>query len=231
MDPINDRMTLGVVATLVQDLYYQDFAGRDAFIGDEQIMPLIAMAYARMLNEDYKTAKALNRAMMGFSWIEISSDWLSEPEIITVSKQSNGVISGELSKRVFSFDFDSMSSAIQNVFPADGSACGQLIRISQLDRWKMCRLPYNEKVFYIVNGSKIEIITQGGYPKKLSVQYVPTLWPLDDTTTVALTRSDELVKNTLQLLLIAKDKVVVDKSNDSNPNTTIQTEIDAESLR
>lgn len=229
MAKTNERLPISIISQLVTDLYYQDYPGRDAFIGEEQIMPLIGMAYARMLNEDYRANKAFNKAQTGYSWVEVSQDWLEVEDVpVTVDKQ--GMPVAILSKRVFAFDYDSLASGVQIVSPSDPVADNHLVRVGQNDVWKNRHIPKTSAIFFYVKGNEIKFISNSPVPKSIHVEYVPAVWPISPEDTVDINRSEELVKETLQMLLIAKNGVVVDKTDNSNPNVLPQTEIDAASF-
>lgn len=223
------RVDISIPVQGVIDLFYQDFAPESAFIQDVQVAELMISAYAEMLNSSFRTQKLLNKNVIGYSYVEISDAWLVTAELKVNRDGAN--YNATLEEEIFSFDYDVLSSGLQRVVPI-GCDCNELIRISVSDEWKYCRMPANNKLFYSASGKALKLFGNSKMPSKVKVWYFPALDfenPLSNRIPESMV--NELTKNTLQLLLIAKQGVVIDKSNDGNPNTAPATEMNPSALK
>lgn len=219
-----DQTGISDVSQIILDLYNQDFSTETSFIQIEHVNKLVSINYAKLINDEYRQQKLINKSLTGFSWVEITSDWLTEKEF---QVPETGVI--EIAGGVFSFTFDSMGSGIQQVIPMINDKeiiCNELIRISTNDEWKYCRMPCTNRLFYSVRGGhQVRILGKGKFPTAVKILYIPAVNSGCDNIMIPVTKQDEIVKATLQLLLIAKQQVIIDKTNDGNQNVTPASEI------
>lgn len=223
-----DTLAVGKIAQIVLDLYMQDFAQEGSFLQLEHINLLLETALAEKLNMDFKEQKLITKAQSGFSWVETSSDMLVRKDIDVSVEDGDYFVT--LPSKPFAFEYDSLGSAVQRVVPV-GCKCGDLIRISIDDESSVCMMPKADKVFYLLEENKIRFVGPGRMPTKVRASYIPALDFTDDDATMPKTKAEYLIDKVLQKLLIAKNGVVIDKTNDGNPNVLPQTEVNTDGIK
>lgn len=219
------------------DLYYQDYAPDGAFIDLTHARMLMYSEYERMLQEEYIQAKMLNRTLEGFGFVTLGSDMLT-PATVDIEKDGEMYV-GWLPTQAYSFSYDSMGSGVQRVINRDASCkTRDLIRISSNDAWMYCITPPTNKTFFypetISEGIncpiKTRIVILGDcFPKQVEVMYLPSLSEGGDIQ-VNSRFIKRMTDSVLQTLLIAKQQVVIDKTNDGNPNTVVATEANPDNI-
>lgn len=230
--------SLNFAAQTLLDLYYQDYAPAGAFIELAHVKSLMYSEYERMLQEEYRAAKILNRTLDGFSFVTLDGDILI-PETVDVKKVGDDYV-GTLTSQAYAFNFDSMGTGVQRVRNLDATCrTSELIRIPQSEAWVYCIAPPSNKTyFYVQNisaGVDCPITTQivilgSCHPKQVEVQYLPALTEGGDIQ-IAARFVKRITDSVLQSLLIAKQQVVVDKTNDSNPNAAMATEANQDNVQ
>lgn len=219
-------MKLGVLGQNIMDAYYQDYKPDEGFFDLSYFMSMASTAYGKLLNDAYEAAKLLNRATLGFSFVELSSDLLVMEKLAVKENTELKQHYSDLSKPIYTFPFDSMATAVNRVMPF-GTDCGEFIKISLDDSWKLCQLPANNKSFYSVFNDKI-IYNKFACPelKFVNVMYAPAISSDDADAQITDSLAFNIQTLVLQQMIGAREGTIVDKTNDSNPNKVIQTEID-----
>lgn len=220
-------VTLKQIADMAEDLYYQNYKADDQFFDLAHFKFLLATKYAEIINDEYKANKLLNKTLTGFSWVEISQDWLITESVEI--KRDKDEMSAELSQGIFGFEFDALSSGVQ--FVNIGGQCGELVRISINDRFAVCRMPITAQIMYYVKGSKIIFVNMNCDVKEAEVMYIPSVDCTNDDALLSDYKVHPMITETLNLMFGSKNGNIVDMTDDSNPNTSPATELDTHALK
>lgn len=227
--------TLDVASQLLMDLYYQDYAPANAWLDLVRARMLFAAEYNRLIREDFKNQKFLAKTQTGYSVVEIDPEWLVSETVKLSRDGATGVAT--LSQKIFSFDYDVLGSGVQLI---DG-ACN-LVRISIQDKWAIQRVPATKTIYWYIRPSVGADDGTGGVktslwfigadlPNKVDVFYVPSVNESNGDAPINESKMKPVIDACLQTLFIAKQQVVVDKSDDGNPNANLATEINPDLKR
>ena len=224
-------VTLKQVGDMAQDLYYQDYKADEQFFDLPHFKFLLATKYAEILNAEVKINKAENKVLTGFSFLEVSPDWLIW-ETVKVKRIVGGKPQAELPTSIFSFDYDVVGSGVQFVNMGD-SACGELVRISMNDVYALCRMPVTSQIFWWVKGSNKILFENVGACNidEVEVGYIPAVDCNNDESVMSEDKVHAMITEVLNLMFGSKNGNIVDKTNDSNPNTSPATEINTSSIQ
>lgn len=221
--------TLDLQAQLLVDLYYQGYPEDGAWFDLQRAKMLFSSEYNAKVREDFKNQKFISKTQTGFSVVEIDPSWLVGETIKVSCDGAYGA--AELSQKIFYFDYDVMFSGIQTL---DGPC--NLARITLQDKWAVSRAPETKTVYWYVNPSmmkdgdvsslktKLKFIGRG-LPKELDVYYVPAVDESNGGAPINEGKAKMVIDACMQTLFIAKQQVVVDKSNDGNPNNPLVAEV------
>lgn len=218
-------MTLKQVGDMGSALYYQNYKADDQFFDLPHFKFLFVAQYVKQVSQESRQNKREERALNGYSIIEISSDWLTIEKLAVQEDKDRKIHFVTPSKRLFPFDYDVMGSAVQYVVPF-GQECGDIKRISRNDKWMYCRMPFTTTPLYYVEKDQVVFLNLKCNLKEVEVQYVPLPDCNDDTSEIREDKIMEMIATVLNLMFGAKNGNIVDMSNNSNPNTVMQTEID-----
>lgn len=220
-------ITLKHVVQIAKDLYYQDFAPKDAYFDDMQFSFLFTTAFNDKINNQYKEQKLINKANSGFSYVEISPSWLISDTLTVTADKDNNEYVAKFNCRLFQFPWDAVSSSIQYVGNKKNDR-GKFNRISIDDVWvhKSNHVPNTDVVFYYVSGKELRLINyskSGG--DEISIRYVPAIEFDDLDTPVPEEMVKELVPDILNLMFASRKGESIDKTPDGNPNTSQVSEL------
>jgi hypothetical protein len=221
--------TLTDTAQMVMDLYYQNYKSREDFFSLKHFIYLCGVAYSKLLEDEYKEARALAKLEEGFTDIFMSEDWMVY-ETITLKpvKDEPGSYVGNLRTPVFAFPYDPYNYGIQSVRQAGQTGCTDFIRTSYREMWMNCLLPVvTGKVFFYPAGNQLHIGNAGCKIDKLIVSVVPEITSGKFEGSVPASKQDTIIRKTWELMARAKEGIVVDTSNNSNPNKAMATEVDS----
>jgi hypothetical protein len=229
--------SLALAAQTLLDLYYQDYAPEGAFIDLSHVKLLMYSEYERILQQEYKQAKILNKSLEGFGFVTLDGDTLIV-EIVDIVKEGSDWV-GTLNQAAFAFNFDTIGTSVQRVRSTDSECNSELIRIPANEAWAYCVAPATKQNFFYTQNiavskgcpatTKIYILGQC-HPKQVEVQYLPALTG-DGDVEIATRYVKSITDSVLQSLLIAKKEVVVDKTSDQNPNTALPTEANPDHIK
>ncbi len=228
----NKRVPLGDLAQMLSDAYYRDLKSDDEFFDMVHFAFVACTAYAKILQDIYSADKQQNKDGDGFSYVNISSEWL----LTEVCKIQDDKVTGfkyiATAMPTFSFDVDAMSSAIHSILKPPGAKCGDFIRLSNKDYWKIASLPKTSDIFCYKMGEKILLPNLTCDPGDPIVNYIPALLPENLECTVPETMQAAILTTALQIMFGAKNETMVVKmDNNGNPNTTPVTELAPEQVK
>jgi len=232
-------VSLNIAAQTLIDLYYQDYAPADAFIDIEHVKLLMIAEYERMLIDDFNRDRLLSRTIEGYASVQLDGDWII-PSRVKVAKDDLGQHIATLPQSAQSFPADKLGQGVQRVRPVGGKCkMTELIRIAASDAWMMCLVPSSSNTYYYVQTiskgiecpSETRLVIIGGcIPTEIDAEYVPSLMSGGDVL-VQVSKVKVITDSVLQSLLIARQQVVIDKTNDGNPNTDKATETNPDNAR
>lgn len=215
---------ISIVAQNLMDLYYQSFKSDEDFFELYHFEYLVSVAYAKLLQLDFEKAWKLNYQVEGIGYISVPSDWVKEVELQVKKDGSSKYV--ELPDQPFVFLYDNQNSGIQTVRPIGFSECNEFIRSAINQSWKLCRMPDVGIVYWMPVQKKIFFEKLNCRLDRVSVIYVPAI-DLDKSHDfdIPKTKESDIIEWVLNIMRVARDGTVVDKTNDGNPNKVLQTEI------
>lgn len=203
------------IAQLCHDAYYGDFRPASAFFRMEHFIRFCTLADADIKQQEYRLAVNNNiRMRKPNAPVILNTDYYYTAKGVEV-KDNKAV----LPYSIMSFPGAGESLNVSSVIP-DGS-CGNLMRISEAQRWQVC----NDKdmVYWVPVCDGIEFINKHLCNfKTVSVTYVPNI---EGGTMIQDSRGWAIVSMVSNFMKAMKNGLVIDKSNDGNPNGTLQTEM------
>jgi hypothetical protein len=227
-------MTLDVVAQMAKDKFYQDYAPDDAFFDMDHFKLDVMAFYSTMLADEFRRLKREARMETGFSFLEIDGSFLVHKKAKV--ERVDGHLQVTLPTKPFSFAFDSMSTGVQGVDLVGTNE--QMIRIAYAERHIVSRSATNNKIYYFVRSDKtntnlIFLGTRDISGHEVEVGYIPSI-SLENGACEGEIGDDmvmPVITQVLNLAFGAKNGQIIDKSNDSNPNTIAQGEVNPNSLK
>jgi hypothetical protein len=213
-------MTLVALAETIMYMYYRDYPSDEEFFDIDSFKSAVVQAYSKLLLDDYKEQKLINRQTEGISMVSLSADLLTSADLDIQKEDATGLMFVKLPKRYLVFPFDPMATAIQSVAPV-GKRCNEFIKVSIDDRWKICQIPSGAASYYSAEIDKIVFERLSCKDlNKVRVTYAQQISSDDDDFDIADTRAFQIQTMVLQVFFAAKDNNTIDMSNDSNNNTT-----------
>lgn len=218
------RISLEEVADLGKNLFYRDYKTETDFFDTPHFTYLSCATYATMINTMFGDEKTRNKQSDGFSYVNLSGPWIVTEQCEIKEEKGQKFI--ETSMPCFCFDFDAMASSIHSVVKGAKGQCGDLMRISNKDIWKLEYAPVTNDIYYYQLGEKIILPNLKCDPGKLTVHYLPALLPSNPKCTVPETMVDGIITTVLQIMFAAKKETPFIKiANDGNPNPNPQKEL------
>lgn len=211
------------VAQLAMDLYYQDFKPSDAFLRIEHFVWLTITADSKLKQDEFKEQQLMNlRKKILHAEIEMSSE---NYDVVEVPIKNNSIT---LPQPIMSFSGDANSIGVSAVSPVGGDCAQPFIRINPDETWAACG--FKDTVFWFPIKCKIEFLHLefNCKPEKARVVYIPVL---DMNGSMQDTRVFQVLTMVVNFVKGAKEGVIVDTSNDGNPNVASQAEINTYILK
>lgn len=219
------RISLEQTAQLVMDLYYKNYKQESEFFVLTHFIYLCCTTYAKIINDMYAEEKKKNKDSDGFSFANFSGPWLLE-EWCEIKKNDDGVSYIETSMPCFVFDFDALASSVHSIQKGAKGQCGDVMRLSNKDYWKIDKLPVTGDIYWYQLGEKILLPNLKCDPGKLKTYYLPALLPSNPQCMLPETMADGIITTTLEIMFGAKKETMLTKmANNSNPNTTETSEV------
>jgi hypothetical protein len=217
-------MNIVETAQRMMHLFYQDYKSNDDFFDLEDFIPFAGAAYGTILQDmfDKKRAEMRNEGENGY--VDLPGEWLIEQEI----KLEKAVMSFTLPERPMSFLRDENSIGIQHI--EAGNGCGRFHRARISEKWKAAHFPPTKDVWYYLVGDRVRFLNNPVcQPEAVTIFYVPNV------NSKNLNLSDAALSAVwdmgITLMKKSKEGVIVDKTNDGNPNKTIETEVNKDQLK
>lgn len=216
-------------AQITMDLYYRDYKSDENFFDIDHFKYLCGVAYANILETEYKEARREARADEGATDVTLQSDWLVR-EVLEVKRSEDypNTLEADLKSPLFSFPFDAYSYGIQSVRPIGTTGCRDLIRTSGREAWMRSQLPVTSRGFFYVIGKKLYLTNVRCSLKEIEIMQIPDIAGQgygDTGGPIPKSKEDLIIRKTIELMMRTKEGAVVDTTNNSNPNTALQTEI------
>lgn len=217
-------------AQFVMDSYYQDFAPDDSFFRLEDFAHWLAIVYGKDADDVAQMIYKNSLGETGQGQITFNQDWWAFKDFDVKNKDNQQFI--ELDIKYLGFTYDTQNSGIQLVTPIGiNGNCGNFERTSLTELWKLNHHTMNSIVWWYPNGDLISFkVASACKPKKVRVWYLPAV----DDENFKLPSSREFIQATTawQFMIQAKTGTPFsDRTNDSNPDITPQTEANSQNLK
>lgn len=214
--------TLQEAASRAQDLYYQDYAPRDAFFDIADFKYHFANIYSEMFDTMFQKMRKEGKAEDGFSNVEISSAWLYKEKIdLQEDKNDKRLFTATLSSDIFAFGFDEFvySLDIVKIIGDCKSKNCRLQKIARMDSSYLDLAPTTGLCYYWESaGNEVTFTDNVG---QVLVPYVPRVSASKDNCVLSDNIAEAVIRMTLDLFFRSKAGNVVDQTNDSNNNNTL----------
>lgn len=216
---------LDIVAQTAMDLFYSEYKGDDDFFNIDDFVLNCGNTLSDLYLQEYRIQYQQIRQEKRDEVVAFSSEWLFS-EVLDV-KLIEGEYTSILSQRVMSFPYDSQNVGLQEVIGiVPRGTC--LERSNLTEVWQYKYLPQSGNIFYRLKKDKILFFKNGACNiNKIEAFYVPS--PAADSE-VPDGVINYVVNTTVSVMKQILAGVVVDKSNDDNPNKILQSEINKTSL-
>ncbi len=208
--------TISILAQLCADAFYQDFRPSDGFWRQEHFEALCIAADAKLKQNEYDNQVALNlRRRTPTAEISLGSDNFTTVKVPVVEG-----IKAVLPEPIMMFSGAPPTLSVASVVP-DGN-CKSIIPILPEEISSVCDI--TDVVFWYPVSCGIEFVNLSNRcnAKNVTVRYIPEL---SSDGLVQQSRRWNIMNMVTGFLKQAKDGVVVDMSNDSNPNASFLSEI------
>lgn len=213
-------ITLKALANRAKDLYFQDYAPRDAFFDVNDFMFHAATIYSSMLNMLFQQNRKMSKAEDFFNNVENSSAWLISEPLEIKTDEATGDITAKTKQTIYNYDFDGNSQTLQDILSKKGV---KYRKLSLNERKFQHTLPITSVIYYSLGpNNTIEFSGMPCNGDKPVIQYVPVVVGNDGNCVMSDNIAADVIKQTLTLMFGAKSGMVVDETNDGNRNTTLQ---------
>lgn len=222
---------LQILASLVQDSYYQSYKKQSDFFDAEDFASYCATFFYQVLQEEFDKVR---REMINLNIIQpteeplLNPDWYAIKEFPVHKKDNKFWIN---IPSVFSFGKDINFTGVKGIYPADniGDCCGEFAKIKPDECRTLYLLPKSDKTIYwfpLSNKVYFERVACG--LDNVNVAYIPSLDEECGENEVIIPNSyvAEIMTRTYNFMTNAKNGNIIDKTNNQNPNKVLPTEID-----
>lgn len=211
------------------DIYFQDYAPEDAFFSVEDFAYWVGTVYDKDVDDIARLQYSNSFSETGTGQITFSPDFLISKEFPVIHK--DGELYAQVNISAASFTYDSQNSGVQEVFAVGKKGnCGECIRTTYTELWKLKLLSYSNKVWWFYTGNRIEFKNNSGcYPQKIKVVYVPS--SADADFKLPKSREFDIATRAWALMAQARQGTIPDQTNNGNKLVTTETEIDKSQLK
>lgn len=217
-------VSVDIIAQHIMDLYYQEYKSQEDFFELHHFEFMVSAAYYKLLQMEYERQYNKNLSEEGIGFITLSQDWLIKDRLELKKEKDGDRYYIELNTKPFSFLFDKQNSGIQNVIAATGKRCQDYIRTSLQERFMLCNVPITNKGYWYLEGEKTIFFEKlKCKPDEIDVYYISQLE--NGKGGVANGMQADIIQWVMSMFTQAKQGVVIDMTNDGNPNKVLQTEI------
>lgn len=203
------------VGQIAMDMFYQEFKPAGAFLRLKHFVWLCIAADGKLKQDEYNNQVMLNlRARKPNAQVILSADNY-DTVVVKISKSK-----AILPTPIMTFPGAGSTYGVSQVIP-EGN-CRSFMPLSEMERWQACNI--KDVVFWFPIPCGIEFLNLAGNcdPKQVTVSYIPQV---SENSTVQETRKWSILNMVTVFVKSAKDGVIIDMSNDGNPNVASQTEI------
>lgn len=215
---------LGITAQNLMDLWYQEDPSAEEFFEIYHFKYMVSIAYAQLLQEEYNQSYKKSLQEEGIGIPSLSSDWYISEEVKVIPSGDVSPFKSELKRKPFAFAFDRQNSGVKDILPISGK-CRDFIRIALESKWQLDHVPTENIVYWYVLDKNIYFEKLFCGTKAVRILYIPSIDDLEDTASIPSVYEGQIIAGALQLMKMAKDGVVINTTNDNNPNAALETEI------
>jgi hypothetical protein len=214
------EITLGTAAAMAMDLFYQDYAPRDAFFDQTDFKRHFAAVYADMLNTMAGQVRKENRQLEGFGNLENSANWLIR-EKLTPKKSENGCWVAKPSNCIFNFMYDSFGYGLDQITSAGNCASGggcRVIRITPQEALNIDIAPISSVIYaWLAPDNEIQLSNR----VDIDIWYIPEVDSEDENCHISAAIVHRVIRQVLDLFFVARNGTVIDETNDGNRNSVL----------
>lgn len=219
-------ISINIATSRAQDLFYQDYAPRDAFFSEDDFKFHFVTIYSSMLDEMFQAIRRQTKQEEGFSNVELTRDWLVT-EVVDVKDGQYGVYEATPSSNIFGFSFDSFVYSLDQIKAIGG--CGNkkctIVKISA-DEARFLDLSPTSSVIYawVPSQNTIRFSASGSEPqplalKSVEITYLPSINSGTDNCIVSEVIASKVIVQVLDLFFKTRQGTVIDESNDGNKSS------------
>lgn len=207
--------SLAITAQLAMDLFYQEFHNASAFLRIEHFERLVIAADAKLKKIEYDNLVNLNirQRRINAQVILNADNYITVPVDIKEGKAM-------LPSPIMSFNGAGQNLSVASVELEGG--CTDVMPTTQDEKHQAKKI--KDVVFWFPFCEGIEFLNlkHNCNATKATVTYIPIL---NENSTIQEARKWDIMTMVTGFIKSAKDGVIVDMSNDANPNVASQTEI------
>jgi hypothetical protein len=215
-------IALKYIAQQAQDDFLQDYAGNTTFFTLEDWVYRCGAVLGDFYAAEFKAKYAEYRQERKDEVIAFSTDLLNEEDFDVKFEDGESVIEPP---RAFTFAYDNQNSGYQNLFVVMPSPKYEAERTSINEGWSLKYMGTVNRIFWYPVGGKIRLIKTGNCNvQKVRLYYVPAI--SSDMQVPDAMQNYVRMKAVEQMKFAAQQ--IIDKTNDQNPNKTLETEVNKE---
>lgn len=230
-------VTLKYIAQAAMDNYLQNYRGNTDFFDLDDFITRAAAVVADLYEKTYQQKYAELRATKSakFDLVAFDEGMLSVQELAVTYDKEVGEFSSTLTAPVMTFLYDQSGVGYQLMLAVNPKST-KLERTSLNELWQIHYVPFVDRVFWMPEDGKIKYIKKGNCNiNKVKLYYIPAVQDEDGEVMPDTKLPDGIanmvITGTAMLMKQAAEGVVVDKTNDLNPNKVIQSEINKETVK
>lgn len=207
--------TIRIIAHVAMDMFYQDYKPAESFLQIKHFVFLAIAADAKLKQDDYDKQVNLNlRQRKPNATVSLAYENYTT---VTVPIKKN---IATLPTDIMMFSGADQSISVSQVEPEGG--CGDFMPLLHEEKWQAKDI--KGVVFWLMNCNGLEFVNleQNCNPKNVTVTYIPQLV---EKSKVQASRKMAILNMVNIYIKSAKEGVIINMSNDGNPNSASQTEI------
>jgi len=208
--------SISEVAQLAMDMFYQSYRPADAFLRLKHFVYLCIAADGKVKKDEYDNQVIVNlRKRLVNAQVKLSDDNFITEDVPVVKSTA------KLSNSIFSYPDVGYDLSISSLVPENN--CMTLMPTSLNEKWQTCNI--KDVVFYYPDGDKVHFINKELCKfDKIKISYIPQL---NENSYISQSREFLILNLVNAYIKSAKEGVLIDISNDGNPNTSARTELNS----
>lgn len=203
------------IGAFCMNTFYQSYRPADGFLRQEHFEWLCIAADAKLKQDEYNNQVNLNlKKRVANAPVVMSVDNYVTEDIDIIDEKA------KLPNPIMMLAGASPTIMVSRIVP-EGN-CSGFIPISPAERWEVDHI--KDVVFWMPMCEGVEFIhlKENCNPQKAKITYIPIL---SKNSTVPESRKWGIITLVNAYIKSAKEGVLVDMTNDANPNSSLQTEI------